>query len=146
MSSVVIAGNTSGTVTLAVPDVAGTTTLTLPTTSGTVLTSATTGLCKAWVNFSGGGTTINGSYNVSSITYQGTGTVTINFTNSMANANYAPQVSNSFSSGTIEAVFGVVYNDAPYPPTSSSCTVKYYRADTNAAINPTFGYVAIFSQ
>jgi len=41
MSSVIIAGNTSGTVTLAAPDVAGTTTLTLPTTSGTVLTSAT---------------------------------------------------------------------------------------------------------
>lgn len=40
MSSVVIAGNTSGSVTLAAPDVAGTTTLTLPATSGTVITSA----------------------------------------------------------------------------------------------------------
>jgi hypothetical protein len=37
MSSVVIAGNTSGTVTLQAPDIAGTTTLTLPTTSGTVV-------------------------------------------------------------------------------------------------------------
>jgi hypothetical protein len=41
MSSVVIAGNTSGSVTLSAPDVAGTTTLTLPSTSGTVITSAT---------------------------------------------------------------------------------------------------------
>ena len=40
MSSVVIAGNTSGTVTLAAPDVAGTTTLTLPTTNGTLVTTA----------------------------------------------------------------------------------------------------------
>jgi hypothetical protein len=40
MSSVVIAGNTSGSVTLSAPDVAGTTTLTLPSTSGNVLTSA----------------------------------------------------------------------------------------------------------
>ena len=40
MSSVVISGDTSGTVTLQVPAVAGTTTLTLPATSGTVLTSA----------------------------------------------------------------------------------------------------------
>ncbi len=39
MSSVIIAGNTSGTITLDAPNVAGTTTLTLPTTSGTVLTS-----------------------------------------------------------------------------------------------------------
>jgi hypothetical protein len=42
LSSVVIAGNTSGSVTLSAPDVAGTTTLTLPTTSGTVLTTANT--------------------------------------------------------------------------------------------------------
>ena len=36
MSSVIIAGNTSGSVTLAAPDVAGTTTLTLPARSGTI--------------------------------------------------------------------------------------------------------------
>ena len=41
MSSVSIAGNTSGSVTLSAPDVAGSTTLTIPTTSGTVVTSAT---------------------------------------------------------------------------------------------------------
>lgn len=40
MSAVVIAGNTSGTITLDAPNVAGTTVLTLPTTNGTVLTSA----------------------------------------------------------------------------------------------------------
>ena len=40
MASIVVAGDTSGTVTLAAPAVSGTTTLTLPTTSGTVLTSA----------------------------------------------------------------------------------------------------------
>ena len=42
MSSVVIAGDTSGTVTLQAPSVAGTTTLTLPASSGTVLTNGTT--------------------------------------------------------------------------------------------------------
>jgi hypothetical protein len=41
MSSVVIAGDTSGTVTISAPAVAGTPTLTLPTTSGTILTSGT---------------------------------------------------------------------------------------------------------
>jgi hypothetical protein len=39
MSSVIIAGNTSGTITLDAPNVAGTTTLTLPTTSGTFITT-----------------------------------------------------------------------------------------------------------
>lgn len=42
MASIVVAGDTSGTVTLSAPATAGTTTLTLPTTSGTVLTSAST--------------------------------------------------------------------------------------------------------
>jgi|APGre2960657373_1045057.scaffolds.fasta_scaffold04964_7 hypothetical protein len=37
MASIVVAGDTSGTVTLAAPAVSGTTTLTLPTTSGTII-------------------------------------------------------------------------------------------------------------
>lgn len=43
MSSVVISGDTSGTVTLQAPAVAGTTTLTLPATSGTLVTSDASG-------------------------------------------------------------------------------------------------------
>jgi len=42
MSSVVIAGDTSGTVTLAAPAVSGTTTLTLPTTTGNVVADTAT--------------------------------------------------------------------------------------------------------
>lgn len=41
MASIVVAGDTSGTVTLTAPAVAGTTTLTLPTTSGTIVTGTT---------------------------------------------------------------------------------------------------------
>jgi len=44
MSSVIIAGNTSGTITLDAPAVAGTTTLTLPTTSGTITTKDASGI------------------------------------------------------------------------------------------------------
>ena len=43
MSSVVIAGNTSGSVSLSAPAVAGTTTITLPGTSGTMLAPASLG-------------------------------------------------------------------------------------------------------
>jgi hypothetical protein len=42
MASVVINGDTSGSVTLSAPAVSGSTTLTLPTTSGTVITTAST--------------------------------------------------------------------------------------------------------
>jgi len=47
-------------------------------------------VCKAWVNFNGTGTpAIRDSFNVSSITDNGTGDYTVNFTNAMPNANYA---------------------------------------------------------
>jgi hypothetical protein len=45
---------------------------------------------RAWVNFNGVGTVvINGSGNVSSITDNGTGDYTINFTTALPNANYS---------------------------------------------------------
>ena len=47
-------------------------------------------LCKAWVNFNGTSTVaIRASYNVSSITDNGTGDYTVNFTTAMADANYS---------------------------------------------------------
>jgi hypothetical protein len=45
---------------------------------------------KAWVNFNGTGTiAIRASYNVTSLTDNGTGDYTINFTNALTDANYA---------------------------------------------------------
>lgn len=46
--------------------------------------------CSAWVNFNGSGTvSIRDSYNVSSVTDNGTGDYTVNFASSMTSANYA---------------------------------------------------------
>lgn len=46
--------------------------------------------CRAWINFNGTGTpTARASFNVSSITDNGTGTYTINFTNALPDANFA---------------------------------------------------------
>lgn len=48
------------------------------------------GCAKAWVNFNGTGTpAIRASYNVASITDNGVGDYTINFTTALADANYA---------------------------------------------------------
>ena len=48
-----------------------------------------TGIAKAWVNFDGTGTVaIRSSFNVSSITDNGVGDYTVNFTTAMPNANY----------------------------------------------------------
>ena len=46
--------------------------------------------CKAWVNFNGTGTVaIRAGYNVSSISDNGTGNYTVNFTTALPDANYA---------------------------------------------------------
>jgi len=60
--------------------------------------------CKAWVNFNGTGTVaIRGSFNVSSITDNGTGNYTVNFTTAFADVNY----SMSGSVGSTDAVSGM---------------------------------------
>ena len=57
----------------------------IPTVSGT----APLYMCRAWVNFKGTATvTILASGNVTSITDNGTGDYTINFTTAMPDANY----------------------------------------------------------
>lgn len=46
--------------------------------------------CRAWVNFNGTGTVaIRASFNVTSITDNGTGDYTVNFTTAMPDANYS---------------------------------------------------------
>jgi hypothetical protein len=55
-----------------------------------------TNTCRAWVNFNGTGTVaIRGSFNVSSITDNGTGDYTVNFTTAMPDANYGFSLSSS---------------------------------------------------
>ena len=114
MSKVAITGNTSGTgtFTIAAPNSNTDRTLTLPDEAGTVLTdtglpselnasgSAPIYACRAWVNFdgttnTGGNCDIRGSGNVSSVTDNGAGDYTVNFTTAMPDANYAVQVSSA---------------------------------------------------
>ena len=82
----------------------GTTELTVTSTGVTVAdnllfnsgygSSAVAYGCRAWVNFNGTGTpAIRASGNVSSITDNGTGDYTINFTTAMPDANYSANLS-----------------------------------------------------
>lgn len=109
MSNIAMQGGSTGTgtVTLLAPSTSINRTLTLPDSTGTVLNdqsnieaqvktatnasgSAPVYACRAWVNFNGTGTVaIRASGNVSSITDNGTGDYTVNFTNAMPDVNYA---------------------------------------------------------
>lgn len=95
MAILKINGDTSGSVSLTVPAAAGTNTATIPASTGNVLLDSTVGVCRAWVNFNGTGTVaIRASFNVSSITDNGTGDYTVNFTTAMPDTNYAVTTAN----------------------------------------------------
>jgi hypothetical protein len=95
--------------------------------------------CRAWVNFNGTGTVaIRASGNVSSITDNGTGDYTVNFTTAMPDANYVAQQSAGSADGVGRFAFG-------YATTPSTTT---YRLTTStfagASADFTFVSVAIF--
>lgn len=63
--------------------------------------------CRAWVNFDGTGTpAIRASGNVTSITDNGTGDYTVNFTTAMPDANYA--VSGMAGSGSVAPQLSII--------------------------------------
>ena len=70
-------------------------------------------LCRAWVNFNGTGTiAIRASFNVSSITDNGNGNYTVNFTAAMPDANYAVVVTAGDTSGGT-CLFQSPFNTSP---------------------------------
>jgi hypothetical protein len=82
---------------------------------------------RAWVNFNGTGTVaIRASGNVSSITDNGTGDYTVNFTTAMADANYAPIIANS-KSPDVNFV-GINTNNSTgtdVAPTTTTCRIAF---------------------
>lgn len=86
--------------------------------------------CRAWVNFNGTGTVaIRASGNVSSITDNGTGDYTLNFTNAMPDANYSISGYCLAASGGGSAYI-VLGND--FPPAAGSCRVGVGDISTGA--------------
>jgi hypothetical protein len=110
-------------------------------TNSTSATNCIQGSAKAWVNFNGTGTVaIRGSYNVSSITDNGTGLYTVNFTNAMPNINYAVNVTgrNPFN-GTAGEVLGLI--QAP----TSTTSVQIRNATTSTSYDTDIACVSVFS-
>lgn len=108
-------------------------TITVQTISnGSVSTSSANvinGSAKAWVNFNGTGTVaIRASYNVSSITDNGTGDYTINLTNALADANYSCSISCGVNSSD-----GNYANQISLNSTNSAVN-NYYQAPTSTTM------------
>ena len=117
---------------------------TLNDSSGVLATqNGMSGIAKAWVNFNGTGTVaIRASFNVSSITDNGVGDYTVNFTTAMPDANYAPVFgSSNAASGTgRDQNIGVKNNVAP---TTTALRIQVFEPNTGN-VDSLYTNVAIF--
>ena len=86
--------------------------------------NAYNGIAKAWANFnpSSGTVVINNSFNISSITRNGAGDYTVNFTTAMPNANY---VLSGQTQGTNTYFSTSIYFAAPPAGTPSTTSFRF---------------------
>jgi hypothetical protein len=90
------------------------------------------GGCKAWLRYTGSTATINGSFNVSSVTVNGTGDYTLNFTTALADANYATVVTSMDSAGGTYIGKVVGSNSVTGPTTYSTTQVRVGQGNGSA--------------
>jgi hypothetical protein len=110
----------------------------LATSLSTIVGSAPSYACRAWVNFNGTGTVaIRGSGNVSSITDNGTGDYTVNFTTAMPDANYCVN-------GTTEGSACISENNANILKTTTQLRIYAFASSTGGAVDRTQISVTIF--
>lgn len=105
------------------------------------------GSAKAWVNFNGTGTVaIRRAFNVSSITDNGTGDYTVNFTTAMPDANYAVSGVTQFGASSQNPRVVVIPAHLAVPTTSAAriCT-RAGNATSGTGDDCDYVYVAIFS-
>jgi len=94
--------------------------------------------CRAWVNFNGTGVVaIRASGNVSSITDNGTGDYTVNFTTAMPDANYAVSQMTGAQPGVSLNVSATLSTDLA-TPTTSGFRVQSRRRDTNGDVDVSY--------
>jgi len=99
--------------------------------------------CRAWVNFNGTGTvSIRASGNVSSITDNGTGDYTVNFTTAMPDANYAFTAGQQYSTSTGATDIGPLQAQGTTPQTTSSLRIALKSG--SGLYDATIACIAIF--
>jgi hypothetical protein len=97
--------------------------------------------CRAWVNFNGQSTvTIRASGNVTSITDNGVGDYTVNFTTAMPDINYAYCGSHSSASAGVSSF--ALNNIGATAPTTTAARVTTYVSGSN--VDPLYVNIAFF--
>jgi hypothetical protein len=107
--------------------------------------NAYNGIAKAWVNFRPASSyTIQSSFNVSSITKNGTGLYTINFATALSNAGYAgvAGASDAFQQILTSGNYNRVAEVNPYSTTQ--CSVAIYAPNNATLVDTNYCGVVIF--
>jgi len=101
--------------------------------------------CRAWVNFNGTGTpAIRASGNVSSITDNGEGDYTINFTNALPDVNYCMVSGPSHTNSTDGSTFSVRSFSTAITTTNIRIITAFSNAANNGVLDMNTIGVAIF--
>ena len=96
--------------------------------------------CRAWVNFDGTGTpAIRASGNVSSITDNGTGDYTVNFSTAMPDANYAA-VHGAGTTGGNDALVGFIQGPHSGSGAPTTSTYRFRITDVNFTTTTDINY------
>jgi hypothetical protein len=97
-------------------------------------------IAKAWVNFNGTTSpgTIRSSFNVSSVTKNGTGDYTVNFTTAMADANYSIVLGGSRNNSAVDN-FGMQF----YSQATGSVRINTI-ANNSGYVDSPYACVSIF--
>jgi len=102
-------------------------------------------ICRAWVNFNGTGTVaIRASFNVSSISDNGTGAYTINFINAMPDINFA--CVGTTSAGAGHGCAGLMVNLRSGSGVANTTTTQriYTSTDAGSSADEEYCTAAIF--
>lgn len=139
MTKITLQANASGTgtVNIAAPNTSATRTLTLPDADVNLGTAFGAGTTAAWVNFNGTGTVaIRDSGNVASITDNGTGLYTTNFSAALPSGSYA---ATSMSQEVTGVSFNLCHIKSGTTPTTSSVQVTTMNSGGTATDAPIVG-------
>ena len=111
-------------------------------TAGSIATNyVVNGSAKAWVNYDCASTTPRDSLNVASLTDNGTGYFTTNFSNAMNNDDYCvPTSSNNINS------FGTLYSLDPHTYSTTSVGCDSFEANTTTVgqLDSNHNHLSIF--
>jgi hypothetical protein len=106
-----------------------------PAALSTASGSAPSYAARAWVNFNGVGTVaIRASGNVSSITDNGVGDYTVNFSTALPNANYAVAGASQTVTGNVAVMTGAI-NQTDFAKTTSSFRIGVFNSASGTAID-----------